>query len=184
MTDAGGVKCWGSNYVGQLGDGTTKHRRTPVDVLRLRAGVQAITVGFDHTCAITRVGGAKCWGQVVGDGTTKSRRRPVDVSHLTTGVQAITGGGLHSCATTDAGRMKCWGDNDYGQIGDGTRQARLTRVRVSGLTRGIQAITAGGSHTCAITAGGIVKCWGANFHGQLGDGTRKRRVTPVDVVFT
>jgi len=186
LTSGSGVKCWGFNFYGQLGDGTTIERHTPVDVSGLASGVSAITAGSYHTCALTAGGGVKCWGWndygQLGDGTTTIRLTKVNVSGLTSGVSAITARWGHTCALTSAGGAKCWGWNNQGQLGDGTTDNRHTPVNVSGLASGISEIAAGKIHTCARTAGGGVKCWGGNLSGQLGDGTWDDHHTPVDVV--
>ena len=186
LTTTGGVKCWGYNVYGQLGDGTTMDSTTPVDVSGLSSGVAAVSAGNAHTCALTTAGGVKCWGYNVhgelGDGTSfNTRTVPVDVSGLTSAVAGIAAG-AHSCAITTAGGLKCWGENDRYQLGDGTTTTRTTPVDVSGLTTGVAAVSAGDyKHTCAVTTSGGVKCWGYNWAGQLGDGTTTDRSTPVDV---
>jgi alpha-tubulin suppressor-like RCC1 family protein len=185
LLNTGAVKCWGENWSGQLGDGTTTDRYTPVSVSGLDSGVTAISLGGDHSCALLNTGAVKCWGDnfdgQLGDGTTTNRHTPVAVSGLDSGVTAISLGRFHSCALRDTGAVKCWGDNYSGALGDGTTTDRTTPVAVSGLGSGVTAISLGGEHTCALLNSGAVKCWGDNYVGQLGDGTTTNRYTPVAV---
>jgi alpha-tubulin suppressor-like RCC1 family protein len=184
LTASNGVKCWGGNGAGQLGDGTTTDRTTPVDVSGLGSGVHTIAAGGGHTCALV-YGGVRCWGWnadgQLGDGSKVIRTTPVAVSGLSSGMRAVAAGASHTCAVTDGGAVQCWGDNRYGQLGDGSTTDRTTPVNVLGLDSGVRAIAAGGYHTCALTAAGQMKCWGANDSGQLGDGTTIQHATPVDV---
>ena len=87
----------------------------------------------------------------------------MDVSGLASGVtRHCRRAGSHLCAedAVHGGGVKCWGDNDSGQLGDGTTADRPTPVDVSGLASGVRPLAAGWYHTCALTAGGGVKCWG------------------------
>lgn len=186
LSEEGGVKCWGLNMYGELGDGTWDDSFVPVDVVGLSSGVVAISATAGHTCAITQEGGVKCWGYneygQLGDGSYDNSSVPVDVMGLSSGVVAISAGWGHTCALTEEGGVKCWGLNIYGQLGDGTLEDSAVPVDVEGLSSGVIAISAGGGHTCALTQGGEVKCWGLNFYGQLGDSTWTDSPVPVDVV--
>ena len=185
LTSAGGVKCWGNNDYGQLGDGSTTDRTTAADVVGLANGVAAISLGYSHSCALTVAGGVKCWGYnggTLGDGTSDNHSTPVDVVGLASGVVSISAGAGHNCALTAGGAVKCWGSNDRGQLGDGTFDLHFIPVDVSGLAAGVSAVNAGGFHTCALLSGGGVKCWGEGSYGALGDGSSSTSSTPVDVV--
>ena len=190
LTTGGGVKCWGYNGDGELGNNSTTDSHVPVDVTGLTSGIVSIAAGEVHTCAVTKSGGVKCWGYNVngqlGDNSTANRQTPVDVVGFGSGlgavrVSAVATGPLHTCALTAPGGVKCWGANTDGQLGDNSTTPHLIPGDVLGLGSGMAAVTAGTSHSCALTTGGAAKCWGANFEGQIGDNTITQRLTPVDV---
>ncbi len=187
VTKAGGVLCWGDNLRGQLGDGADEYRSTPVQVEGLASGVQAVTTGSEHTCALTKAGGVKCWGYngdgQIGNGSSRfTEPLPQVVQGLTSGVVSVKAGGYHTCALTGDGRVKCWGANWSGQLGTGTTEGTSVPVNVSGLSSGVVAVEVGQSHNCAILQSGEVRCWGESYYGQTGDGaTGSDRLTPVTV---
>jgi alpha-tubulin suppressor-like RCC1 family protein len=192
LTVAGGVKCWGRNNHGQLGNGTITDSPIPVDVTGLMSGVQAVTVGYSHSCALlTQDGVIECWGsnlsgQLGNDSNTESHT-PVKVSGfsglLASAGTLIDAGDDHSCAVTSERKVKCWGDNAYGQLGDNTTNSALKPVNVIGLDVGAVAVSCGQSHTCALSAAdGTVKCWGLNAQGQLGVGNTVDAHVPIDVM--
>jgi alpha-tubulin suppressor-like RCC1 family protein len=172
LLNSGVVKCWGDNGSGQLGDGTTTQRNTPVTVKGLSSAVSAIALRYSHACALLITGGVQCWGSNfrshLGDGTNVAKSTPVAVSGLSSGVIAISAGNGHTCALLRTGAVKCWGD--AGKTGDNTAIERSTPVAVLGLSSGVIAISAAGYHTCALLSTGAVKCWGSENNGTLGNG--------------
>ena len=192
VTSSGGVKCWGNNGGGQLGDGTRTDRSLPVDVVGLTHGVAEVAAGSEHTCARFADGRVRCWGLnfdgQLGNGSGAFglvSTTPVDVIGLTAAAIAISAGTEHTCALIAGGGAMCWGRNNRGQLGDGSTTDRFNAVAVTGMASGAASIVAAGSETqgftCALTGGGAVRCWGANASGQLGDGGTAGRPNPQDV---
>ena len=181
ITTASRSYCWGANERGQLGDGgPPAERRVPVAVAAV-LDFTAISSGFAHTCALTRLGDVYCWGAnsrgQLGDATTVRRNAPVRVAGSAE-FAILSSGAAHSCAASADGAVRCWGANDQGQLGDGTRVGRVVPTVVR-LDDAVANIAAGGQHTCAATTAGQVYCWGANTDGQLGlHGPSEGNLTP------
>ncbi|MGW7002585.1 RCC1 domain-containing protein, partial [Streptomyces sp. NPDC054933] len=210
----GTALAWGANAFGQLGDGTTMSRTTPVRVCRPGQTppctpplqhVRAMAGGGRHSLALLPNGTVLAWGNntfgQLGDGTTMSRTTPVRVcavgqtapcTRFLTGVRAISAQseGVFSMALRLSGTVLSWGDNGSGQLGDGTTMSRTTPVRVCApgqtapctrFLRHVRAISAGSFLSLALRPNGTVLSWGANSFGELGDGTTINRLTPVRV---
>lgn len=184
LNSAGGVACWGSNYSGQLGDGTTVNRPAPVPVVGLSSGVVAISAGDQFSCALMDVGTVKCWGgnsfQQLGNGSSTNNVFPTEAVGLTNVVE-ISSGEFHSCALTTSQIVKCWGGNLTAQLGDGTTETRFAPVTASVIGQGVTQVSAGRNHTCVLKADGGARCWGGNNEKELGNGTGLFSSTPVNV---
>jgi alpha-tubulin suppressor-like RCC1 family protein len=162
LTAPGLPLAWGLNGSGQLGDGSTVNRSTPVPVSGL-TDVVAVAAGVGHSLALRTDGTVWAWGSNIygqlGLGDTSDRLAPVQVIGLT-GVIAIAAGGAHSLALRSDGTVWAWGDNQSDQLGPGIRfDPRLTPVQVYGLT-GVIAIAAGTFHSLALRSDGTVWAWG------------------------
>lgn len=201
LTTLGGVKCWGVNSAGQLGNGvrTTFPTATPVDVIGLNSGVIAVQAGYQHACALTAAKQIRCWGfgnaGQLGDGVVHdvSYASPVPVTVVAplgaaepSAPVALSTGGRHSCMLTEAGEVYCWGDNRSGALAAKALQyawAPIAVVDAAGnKLAGVKKIAAGENHTCALTRAGAVKCFGANTAGSLGSGKTMAVVDVVNVV--
>jgi alpha-tubulin suppressor-like RCC1 family protein len=168
LTTGGSVWCWGANERGQLGDGTTGARSSPVRV-DLPGPASAVAAGRNHGCAVVERA-VFCWGAnsrgQLGDGTTIANRpTPVMALDVST-ANDVAAGGSHSCASLEDGTVRCWGANDEGQLGDRSSTDRPRPVPVDGLDQ-VQELELGDGFSCALRTR-AVWCWGSNADGQLG----------------
>ena len=141
ILDDGSVSCWGKNWYGQLGDGTTTDRLTPTQTSSLGTGrtAVAISTGYSHTCVILDNGEVSCWGTgnrgQLGHGGTSHQSSPTLTSSLGTGrtAVALSSGTTHTCAVLDNGSVSCWGNGLSGQLGSGGTSNQLTPTLTSDL---------------------------------------------------
>ena len=172
---AGRVWCWGANSNGQVGNplaGASSRRASQVTAAN---GFTSLAAGSLHSCGLRFDGTLRCWGGnshgQIGDGTVIDRSTPVTVSSGAADVKAISAGQDHTCLLRGTGVAECWGLGTFGQAGDGTFNSRSTPTgAVSDLSAALE-ITAGRSHSCAISSDDAVRCWGRNDQGQIGDGS-------------
>ncbi|MGD0272661.1 MAG: hypothetical protein ABSB96_02900 [Gaiellaceae bacterium] len=193
LMKSGGIECWGGNSNGQLGDGTTENRLTPVEVKGIDDAIE-VAAGEDYTCAILHSHRMRCWGQneygELGDGTTTDRHTPVTVD----GVADVRAMSLttssyfeanSTCALVAGGEIDCWGANSDGELGyyppeqtsgnsdsnqDGSDQGdngvdfSLKPVAVKDITA--RALSDNVDEIrCAVLDTGEVACWGGDYYG-------------------
>jgi cysteine-rich repeat protein len=139
LLTGGSVKCWGSNWIGQLGLGDTISRGdgagemgTTLPAIDLGGPAVAIAAGLFHTCALLTGGSVKCWGSnwigQLGLGDTHRRGEAsgemgsnLPGVDLGSGKSAlgVVAGWYQTCALLSDSDVKCWGDNQLGQLGLG-----------------------------------------------------------------
>ncbi|HEX9225105.1 MAG TPA: Ig-like domain-containing protein [Arthrobacter sp.] len=178
LADDGKAYCWGFNYFGQLGDGTTIDRATPVAVATPLRFVELAAGGY-HTCGRTATHEVYCWGilpgtQILSTTPTLISAQP-PLGHISAGL-------WNACLLTTTGEARCWGYNGNGSIGDGTAIDRSTPTAVAGGLR-FAALRMSSTHVCGVALDDRMYCWGSNQTGEVGDGTHINRFLPRSVVW-
>jgi alpha-tubulin suppressor-like RCC1 family protein len=189
LTTVGRAYCWGLNTFGQLGDGTNVGRNVPVAVRGGHTFTQ-ISAGWEHTCAVEASGVAWCWGSnrfgQLGTGTKLTRWTPTKVVGGYLFAQISAGGEQQrgtTCAVTLAHKAYCWGSGYQGRRGDNTNTigSAVVSPRAVAGSQLFDQVAVSYTHTCAVNTNDRAWCWGANFSGELGDGTTTMRLTPTKV---
>lgn len=163
VTPQTGLRCWGLNDSGQLGDGTNQDQSKPMKVEVLDGGeVVQLASGIKHTCALVSGGEVWCWGLndsgQLGDGTTTNRNKPVKVNGLTGKVVSITAGENFTCATNAANTTMCWGNNSAGQFNNGNFDNSSSPV-VAGLGSDVKMISGGQNELQGVLKSGALQSW-------------------------
>jgi O-glycosyl hydrolase/alpha-tubulin suppressor-like RCC1 family protein len=200
---AGEVKCWGSNDLGQLGNGTyggpaCSGGDNCYDTAQSVSGISdAVSIATDDGgyCAVLSTGGVDCWGNGDSGQLGTGGEASSDVPEAVVGVNGVgTLGGVVSlssdgnqfgyCALLISGAADCWGDNSYGELGNGTEGGPVeetdydTPQAVAGLTDATAIIGGTVGDYCAVLSTGGVSCWGSDDEGQLGNGTESNPSSP------
>ena len=182
----GRAYCWGAGGDGQIGDGGESNRTAPTQVAGNRTDWASMAAGYYHSCGRRTTGRLFCWGDnpsgQLGIGTTGDQRlTPAQVAGSRTDWVAVSTSVEHTCARRSSGRLFCWGNNNDGQVGNGFKIDAGSPTQVSGMSTEWRGVSAGGTHTCAVTSGLRAYCWGRNLNGQLGDDSATERLTPTEV---
>jgi alpha-tubulin suppressor-like RCC1 family protein len=179
----------GSGACGKLGDGTQITRTIPIQVhgpgnIGYLTSITAIMAGEHENYALNSDGTLWAWGGnffgQLGDGTYTNTVTPVQVSGLIS-VTALGGRGYHNLALTSDGKVWAWGWNNHGQLGiTQVITSSNVPVQVVGVTNPL-TVTGGGFFSVALMPDHTLKAWGANEHGQLGNGSTTESFNPVQV---
>lgn len=164
----GTLWAWGQNGMGQVGDGTTINKNTPVQI---GSGYSAIAGGYYHTLALKTDGTLWAWGDNQYGQIGNNGAGSVDVLtpvQIGSGYSAIAAGYYHSLALKTDGTLWAWGLNEFGQLGDATIVNKKVPVQIGS---GYASISAGKEHSLALKTDGTLWAWGRNNSGQIGDGT-------------
>jgi alpha-tubulin suppressor-like RCC1 family protein len=176
VTRGGQTLCWGSDELGELGDGEPVFADgglVPSDRGQVRpvvgaADAEFVTAGAFFACAAGGALGPRCWG----DNSYTQLREAAEPSIAHSAIKpdrpledaTASMGDLFACSLV-SGAVVCWGDDHLGQGGEDAAEARIQEVAITG---GARSVTAGPQHACALLNTGEVRCWGRNDYHQVG----------------
>lgn len=182
--------CWGDNIFSALGQPTSTmwNAATPTAVSGNPPAFKNISAGWNHTCGVTTMGAALCWGAYssgrLGSAVTTNQSAPVAVSAPIGAAQptyaSVSAGMLHSCGITTSSQIFCWGRLGGALSSVPNEIAKQNGANWSTLSQGGTA-----QHVCATNSSNLAMCWGEDATGQLGNnqsGAGLRFATPQFVI--
>jgi alpha-tubulin suppressor-like RCC1 family protein len=174
----GTVRCWGSDDLGELGNGPGGGSIRPSEVPGL-SDVTDISSNLSNTCALLGDKTARCWGsnsyrQIASAGDVAPSPTPVG----SVGVTRVSASGSHLCLLSDDGEIRCRGANFFGQLGNNSTQDSVSFVSPQGFSSTLTDVQTASTHSCALLSNGEVSCWGA---GEYRNGTTTEKTTPTKV---
>ena len=179
----GSLWTWGSNVYGELGDGTTENRSSPVTVAGGGNIWSQVSIGRGHMAAVKTDGTLWTWGYngygSLGDGTTDNKSSPEVISSGSTDWNQVSAGSKFTAAIKTDGTLWAWGYNYNGQLGNDTTTDAYTPEQVAGGGTNWKYVSAGGYHTTAVKHDGTLWVWGENQYDQLGTGGGNATSSPV-----
>ncbi len=165
----GTLWAWGSNYAGQLGEGTTNDSNKPLQI-GTDTDWKSVAAGGNFSLGLKTDGTIWGWGQnyygQLGNGENTYSLTPVQAG-TDTDWASITAGHGHTLALKTDGSLWAWGNNNGGQLGEGTKDNKNVPTQI-GTDRDWICISAGSYHSSAVKGDGSVWTWGSNGYGQLG----------------
>lgn len=178
----GTLWAWGENSTGQLGDGTTTEKKSPIQI-GTASDWKSVSCGAQHTIGIKTDGTLWAWGLNIygqlGDGTTTICTSPKQIG-TDMSWKSVASGRYHNVAIKTDGSLWAWGYNGSGQLGDGTYDDKTIPVQIGTLTDW-NLVNCGSDNSVAIKIDGTLFAWGSNYRGQLGDGTTIDKTTPIQI---
>ena len=179
----GSLWAWGDNSNGQLGDGTTVFKASPVQVGSVGINWALLSAGSNHTTGIKSDGTLWTWGNntngQLGDGTLVKKTSPIQIGTDNNWV-SVSAGDSHTLALKSDGTLWAWGYNGSARLGDGTWNNKISPIQI-GTGNNWVSVSAYGAHTAGMKSDGTLWTWGWNAFGQLGDGTTVWRLSPIQV---
>ena len=171
IVSSGEIICWGRAFT--LDD-------QGIVSVKLPLGKKAIeiSVGQGHVCAVLDDSSLTCWGSnehgQLGDGTYERSNVPIEVSVIQQGsvVKSVSVGSGFTCALLGNHTVFCWGNSDFHKLGGEIIKSgaiSTAYVNIPG-NESVLSVSSGSAHSCALTSGGQLYCWGNGDDGRLGNG--------------